>query len=138
MILGVQKPVHYLAGWGAWYCNSVIGVFGTFANSFLLYIFYSERRVLASSVNAMIAMDTLHRILFTLVIHWRTVALTRAAIQYKLNLYEPLNLWQSVSIKEKWLRSDGLLSGLLTRDLECFAFVACANVFRFRQTVWFD
>ena len=59
--------------------------------------------MLASSVNAMIAMDTLYRILYTLVIQWRSYNLTSRR---------------------------GLLAGLgITRDQDCFALLTCVNLF---------
>ena len=98
-----QGQDHHLVQWGAWHFQSLLGCFGTLLNSFLLYIFYSERQVLASSVNAMIAMDTLYRILYTLVIQWRSYNLTSRR---------------------------GLLAGLgITRDQDCFALLTCVNLF---------
>ena len=38
-----------------WCFQSVVGVIGTFFNSFVLYVFYNERKSLLTSVNAMIA-----------------------------------------------------------------------------------
>ena len=83
-----NKDKHYLVAWRVWHLQSLLAIFVTFANTFLLFIFYSERAVLASSVNAMIFAETVHRILYTdghagrllytatLCIHWRTVILT--------------------------------------------------------------
>ena len=68
-----SKSKHYLVEWKAWQILSCIGIFGTFSNAFLLQTFYLERKVLASSVNAMVCMDTIYRLLYsTLSIHWRT------------------------------------------------------------------
>ena len=38
----------------AWMFNPIFGVFGTLLNSFILYIFYSERQTFIKPVNAMI------------------------------------------------------------------------------------
>ena len=68
-----QKSEHYLVKWKAWQFLSLLGLFGTISNSFLLYIFHSERKFMATSVNAMICMDTLYRLVYaTVSIHWRT------------------------------------------------------------------
>ena len=68
-----QKSEHYLVKWKAWQFLSFLGLFGTISNSFLLYIFHSERKFMATSVNAMICMDTLYRLVYaTVSIHWRT------------------------------------------------------------------
>ena len=67
------KSEHYLVKWKAWQILSVVGMFGTISNSFLLFIFYSERKLLVTSVNVMICMDTLYRLVYaTITIHWRT------------------------------------------------------------------
>ena len=68
-----QKSEHYLVKWKAWQFLSLLGLFGTISNSFLMYIFYSERKIMATSVNAMICMDTLYRLVYaTVSIQWRT------------------------------------------------------------------
>ena len=68
-----KKSEHFLVSWKAWQMLSGVGSFGTLSNSFLLYTFYSERKVLATSVNTMVCMDTLYRFLYsTFAIHWRT------------------------------------------------------------------
>ena len=55
-----------------WHLLSVVGMIGTVSNLFLLHCFYTERAVLATSVNAMICMDTLHKVVYSAVIvHWR-------------------------------------------------------------------
>ena len=38
----------------AWMFNPIFGVFGTLLNTFILYIFYSERQAFIKPVNAMI------------------------------------------------------------------------------------
>ena len=38
----------------AWMFNPIFGLFGTLLNSFILYIFYSERQTFIKPVNAMI------------------------------------------------------------------------------------
>ena len=64
---------HFLVKYGAWQSLSVLGLLGTVSNAFLLNTFYSERQSMATSVNAMICMDTLFRLLYaTIGIHWRT------------------------------------------------------------------
>jgi hypothetical protein len=55
-----------------WHLLSGVGVVGTFFNLFLMHCFYAERAVLATSVNAMICMDTLHKVIYsTIIVHWR-------------------------------------------------------------------
>ena len=64
---------HYLVKWKAWQFLSVVGLFGTFFNIFLLYVFYSERKMMTTSVNAMIIMDTVYRLIYCIIcIQWRT------------------------------------------------------------------
>jgi hypothetical protein len=68
-----KKQEHFLVKYGAWQSLSVLGLLGTVSNGFLLNTFYSERKSMATSVNAMICMDTLFRLLYaTIGIHWRT------------------------------------------------------------------
>ena len=67
-----QNNEHFLVKWKGWQLLSGLGVFGTFSNSFLLYAFYSERQLMATSVNAMICMETMYRLAYTFTIHWRT------------------------------------------------------------------
>ena len=67
-----HRKEHFLVTWGAWQCLSGLGVFGTISNSFLLYVFYSERKLMATSVNALICMETMYRLAYTIIIHWRT------------------------------------------------------------------
>ena len=68
-----KKYDHSLVTWKAWQLLSLVGLFGTMLNSFLLYIFYSERNIMASSVNSMIYMNTVYRLIYSTVsIHWRT------------------------------------------------------------------
>ena len=38
----------------AWMFNPIFGVFGTLLNTFILYVFYSERQTFIKPVNAMI------------------------------------------------------------------------------------
>ena len=66
-----KQSEHYLVSWNAWQSLSVLGILGTFSNSLLIYTFYSEPNM-ATSVNAMIFMDTLYRLLYANIIHWRT------------------------------------------------------------------
>ena len=76
VFLGQEKEnlnnEHFLVKWKGWQFLSGLGVFGTFSNSFLLYAFYSERQFMATSVNAMICMETMYRLAYTFTIHWRT------------------------------------------------------------------
>ena len=68
-----KKQDHFLVKYGAWQSLSVLGLLGTLSNAFLLNPFYSERQSMVTSVNAMICMDTLYRLLYaTIGIHWRT------------------------------------------------------------------
>ena len=65
--------VHPTVSYHGWQLLSCVGFFGTTINSFLLHSFYSERKVLATSVNCMICTETFHRILYSTVsVHWRT------------------------------------------------------------------
>ena len=73
-----HKYDHFLVKWKAWQLLSLVGLFGTMLNSFLLYIFYSERNIMASSVNSMIYMNTVYRLIYSTVsIHWRTYNMVR-------------------------------------------------------------
>ena len=68
-----KNQEHFLVKYGAWQSLSVLGLLGTLSNAFLLKTFYSERQSMVTSVNAMICMDTLYRLLYaTIGIHWRT------------------------------------------------------------------
>ena len=59
-----------------WHVLSGVGVVGTFTNLFLLHCFYAERAVLATSVNAMICMGTLHKAIYsTIIVHWRNYSM---------------------------------------------------------------
>ena len=73
-----QNGRHFLVRWKAWQLLSGLGFFGTMSNAFLLYTFYSDRKMIATSVNAMICMDTLYRLLYSsLAIPWRTINMTQ-------------------------------------------------------------
>ena len=67
-----SKSDHYLINNCGWQSLSWLGLLGTALNAFLLHTFYSERKVLATSINIMICLDTMHRLLYTLAIHWRS------------------------------------------------------------------
>ena len=68
-----KNQEHFLVKYGAWQSLSVLGLLGTVSNAFILNTFYSERHSMVTSVNAMICMDTLFRLLYaTIGIHWRT------------------------------------------------------------------
>ena len=55
-----------------WHILSGVGLLGTFSNLFLMHCFYAERSVLATSVNAMICMETLHKVIYSsIIVHWR-------------------------------------------------------------------
>ena len=68
-----DKPKqHYLSTYKAWQSLSVLGVVGTASNLLLLHTFYSEREILASSVNVLIYMDCCHKLLYSaLMVPWR-------------------------------------------------------------------
>ena len=67
-----QSGSHLIHDIYGWHLLSAVGVIGTASNLFLLHCFYTERAVLATSVNAMICMDTLHKVVYSAVIvHWR-------------------------------------------------------------------
>ena len=68
-----NKSDHYLVHTYWWQALSGLGVVGTILNSFLLHTFFIERKGMATSVNAMICCDTLHRMIYSAIcIHWRT------------------------------------------------------------------
>ena len=70
----LEKPSHsehYLVRWKAWQALSVIGCVGTLSNTILIYTFYSEPSM-ATSVNAMIMMETVYRLVYIPSMHWRT------------------------------------------------------------------
>ena len=68
-----NKSDHYLVHTYGWQALSGLGVVGTILNSFLLHTFFIERKGMATSVNAMICFDTLHRMIYSAIsIHWRT------------------------------------------------------------------
>ena len=76
------KSDHFIVKHFGWQSLSGFGIVGTVLNSFLLYTFYSERKALATSVNAMICAETLHRMIYaTISVHWRT---------YNMVMEEPL------------------------------------------------
>ena len=55
-----------------WHILSGVGLLGTLSRLFLMHCFYAERTVLATSVNAMICMDTLHKLIYaSIIMHWR-------------------------------------------------------------------
>jgi hypothetical protein len=62
---------HYLVRWKAWQALSVIGCVGTLSNTILIYTFYTESSM-ATSVNAMIMMETVYRMVYITSMHWRT------------------------------------------------------------------
>ena len=67
------KSDHFIVTHFGWQSLSGFGIVGTALNSFLLYTFYGERKALATSVNAMICAETLHRMIYsTISVHWRT------------------------------------------------------------------
>jgi hypothetical protein len=58
--------------WNAWQSLSVLGFVGTLSNSLLIYTFYAQTNM-ATSVNAMIFMETVYRLVYaTTCMHWRT------------------------------------------------------------------
>ena len=68
-----DKSAHYLAKDYLWLSLSGLGLVGSALNIFLLHTFYRERKAMATSVNAMICFNTLHRMIYaTVSIHWRT------------------------------------------------------------------
>ena len=63
---------HYLVKWKAWQTLSFLGWVGIFSNTLLIYTFYSQSNM-ATSVNAMIFMETVYRLVYaTTTVHWRT------------------------------------------------------------------
>ena len=76
------KSDHFIVKYYGWQSLSGFGIVGTVLNSFLLHTFYIERKALATSVNAMICAETLHRMIYaTISVHWRT---------YNMVMEEPL------------------------------------------------
>ena len=71
----VSKPMarklHKLVDFKGWQLLSLVGVVGTCSNLLVLHFFYSEPNM-ATSVNAMIFMETIYRVGYTLTIQWRT------------------------------------------------------------------
>ena len=71
----VMKPMarkpHKLVDYKGWQFLSLVGVVGTCSNLLVLHFFYSEPNM-ATSVNAMIFMETIYRVGYTLTIQWRT------------------------------------------------------------------
>ena len=68
-----DKSDHYLADDYWWLTLSGLGVVGSALNIFLLHTFYMERKAMATSVNAMICFNTVHRTIYvTICIPWRT------------------------------------------------------------------
>ena len=66
-----KQSEHYLVKWSAWQSLSVLGLIGIFSNTILIYTFYSEQNM-ATSVNAMICMETVYRLVYaTTIMHWR-------------------------------------------------------------------
>ena len=66
------QPVHFLVRWKAWHILSALGCVGTLLNTLLFYTFYNCD-CMATSVNAMIFMETLYSMVYTTIgIHWRT------------------------------------------------------------------
>ena len=53
------RSFHPLAG--NWALHSILGILGTFLNSFVLYHFVQERHDFLNSINIMIWMDSLYR-----------------------------------------------------------------------------
>ena len=93
-----KKQEHFLVKYGAWQSLSVLGLLGTLSNAFLLNTFYSERQSMVTSVNAMICMDTLFRLLYaTIGIHWRT---------YNMLYHQPLfqALWGREQVTSVFFR----------------------------------
>ena len=67
-----NQSEHYLVKWNAWQSLSVLGFVGTLSNTLLIYTFYSQPNM-ATSVNAMIFMETVYRLVYaTTCMHWRT------------------------------------------------------------------
>ena len=67
-----KQSEHYLVKWKAWQTLSFLGWGGTFSNTLLIYTFYSQSNM-ATSVNAMIFMETVYRLVYaTTTVHWRT------------------------------------------------------------------
>ena len=66
-----KQSEHYLVKWSAWQSLSVLGLVGIFSNTILIYTFYSEQNM-ATSVNAMICMESAYRLVYaTTIMHWR-------------------------------------------------------------------
>ena len=73
---------HFLASNKAWHTLYLGGVVGTLSNMFLLHTFYQEKDIMASSVNVLICMDCMHRLLYSaFCVPWRN---------YNLITREPL------------------------------------------------
>ena len=64
--------IHPIAAAYGWHTTSVLGVVGSLANIFIIHTFYTERDGFTTSVNAMLIMESIHRLGYTMVmIPWR-------------------------------------------------------------------
>ena len=75
LLLPTNLPVkanHMIVENFGWHALSGVGIVGTVANVLIIHTFYAERVVITSSVNAMIIMESLHRVVYGAVtVHWR-------------------------------------------------------------------
>ena len=62
---------HFLVKWKAWQALSIMGCVGTLSNTLLIYTFYSVPNM-ATSVNAMIFMESVYELVYTTIMYWRT------------------------------------------------------------------
>ena len=88
-----KQSDHYLVKWNAWQSLSILGFVGTFSSTLLIYTFYSDPNM-ATSVNAMIFMEFVYRLIYTITIHWRTYIMVqeRALFSYWLSREEVQNI----------------------------------------------
>ena len=69
------QPVHYLVRLRAWHFLSLMGCLGTLLNGLLFYTFYNCENM-ATSVNAMIFMETFYSMVYIIIgMHWRTCSM---------------------------------------------------------------
>ena len=57
-----------------WCLHPLLGLLGTIANSFVLYMFYIERDTFINSINVMIWMETIYRLIISaILIPWKSL-----------------------------------------------------------------
>ena len=57
-----------------WCLHPILGAIGTTTNSFVLYMFYIERHTFINSINVMIWMETIYRLIISaILIPWKSL-----------------------------------------------------------------